>query len=53
MVNEKRQQMTIELTENDITALEVLCEIAMLKGGVNYENPILERVRALIKRSEK
>ena len=43
--------MKTKLTENEITALEVLCEIAMIKGGVSYENPLLERVRALIKRS--
>ena len=40
--------MSSKLTQEDTTALEVLCEIAMLKGGVSYENPILERVRNLI-----
>jgi len=44
--------MNIKLTENDITPLEVLCEIAMVKGGMSYENPILERVRDLIKKEE-
>ena len=40
--------MNTKLTENDITALEVLCEVAMIKGGMSYENPILERVRNLM-----
>ena len=40
--------MNTKLTENDITALEVLCEVAMIKGGMSYENPILERVRNIM-----
>jgi hypothetical protein len=42
--------MNTKLTENDLTALEVLCEVAMIKGGMSYENPILERVRKIMDR---
>lgn len=41
--------MNTKLTENDLTALEVVCEVAMLKGGMDYDNPILETIRNLMK----